>query len=240
RAAVEYQVNEGKSAFEPVALQGENTREAKATHLLVLAGKVKPEDSVRYRIVAWDNRDVPGAEPPLGPQQAVYPPHRWLTLKVVGSARPLGEQEILAQRDDVQRRLEKIRRDLEAEKRRAYKVQQEARDDSRLSQEHRESLDQLRPDSRGSQRGLTGLARDTALATALQAVTEKALEVAEGELKRTDQALARAGDPKAAAPKRFGELNKADTELASAIKKLEELQKENQKLAQQRLDQLKL
>src|SRR5262249_38225721 len=139
-----------------------------------------------------------------------------------------------------QRRLEKIRRDLEAEKRRAYKVQQEARDDSRLSQEHRESLDQLRQDNRGSERALTELAPAPPFTPPPQPAPDKPLRWPEGELKRTDQALARAGDPKAAAPKRFGELNKADTELASAIKKLEELQKENQKLAQQRLDQLKL
>ena len=126
RAAIEYQVNDGKSNFDPVTLEGVNTRMARTTHLLRLAGKVKPNDLVRYRLVAWDNRDVPDLKPPLHPQKTVYPADHWLTLKVVSNAKPLGEQEILAQRDDIQRRLEKIKKDLGTEKRQVYKVQQES------------------------------------------------------------------------------------------------------------------
>src|SRR5262249_431579 len=126
KAAIEYRINEGKKVLsDPVKLRGEGGRQASAEHNFVLAGKVKPGDPVAYRIRVEDNRDIPEFKP--GPQASFYPEDRWLLIKVVDNAKPLREQEIVAQRDDLNRRLEAIKADLSREKRQAYKVQQETR-----------------------------------------------------------------------------------------------------------------
>jgi hypothetical protein len=239
RAAIEYQVNRGKVAFDKVELRDAGKRVAQTRHDFSLAGKVKPGDTVRYRIVAWDNRDVPDVKPPLKPQVGYYPLVGWLTLKVSGNVKPLGEREILAQRDDIHNRLEKIKKELEAERRQAYKVQQESRNDDLLAPQHREQLDNLRGRNEESRKGLSNLAQDAAESPALENLARKVDDVARGELSRTQDALnsARKAD---AAPKRFEQLRRADRDLESAVRKLDALQKENQRLAQQRLDQMRL
>ena len=59
------------------------------------------------------------------------------------------------------------------------------------------------------------------------------------EMTRADRDLADAHKATKAS-QRFEDFNKVDRELDSAVKKIEEMQKANQKLAQERLDQMKL
>src|SRR5436305_14824733 len=110
-----------------------------------------------------------------------------MIIKVVSDAKPLRESEILAQRDDINRRLEAIKADLSREKRQAYKVQQESRNEPQMSAENKEALEQIQKDHNASTRNLLDVAREASQTPALQTLAEKAMRVADEELKNTQQ-----------------------------------------------------
>src|SRR5215831_15333893 len=145
-AEIEYQVNNGPVQREPIALQGADVREVRGSHLFSLMGKVKEGDEVRYRIRAADNFPAEFG----GPHVIYHPAERWLTLKIARQAEPLRQQEIVAQRDDVNRRLDAIKADLLKEQRGVYKAQQEARHDQSSPSEQTEQLNQLRKDNQSA------------------------------------------------------------------------------------------
>src|SRR5207248_5106177 len=60
-ADLEYRVNDGTVQREEIKLDGRGTIQAKAQHLLQLAGKVKEGDHINYRLRVIDNREVPEA-----------------------------------------------------------------------------------------------------------------------------------------------------------------------------------
>src|SRR5262249_23076483 len=145
-AEVEYRVNDGPVQGEPIALEGQGARDAKGRHVFALSGKVKEGDEVHYRLRVWDN--LPAQ---YGGPHVVHPPAaRCLTLKAARQAERLKEQEILAQRDDVNRRLEAIRADLLKEQRGAYKLKQESRREDALKPDQADDLKQLRRDNQAS------------------------------------------------------------------------------------------
>lgn len=235
-AEVEYRINDGPVQREAVALEGRNTREARGRHLFALGGKVKEGDEVYYRLRAWDN--LP--EPLGGPHVVHHPADRWLTLKIASGAQPLREQEILAKRDDVDRRLEEIRANLMKEQRAAYKLRQETRRDKALAPERAEDLKQLRRDNEASESALRELARDTAATPALQPLSEGARDVADRELRQAGKALQEAGSGQRPPDERDQQLRDADDQLESALKRLDKLQQANERIARERLDQAKV
>ncbi len=99
---------------EPIAATGYKNRVASVKDAFSLGGKVKPGDVVEYRIRVTDNL------PPEfgGPHVVYYPADHSLVLHVAS------DKEILALRDDINARLEKIKEDLKAEERGVYKAQQ--------------------------------------------------------------------------------------------------------------------
>src|SRR5262249_22254110 len=159
----------------------QNTQEATARHLFQLAGKVKEGDEVRYQIKALDNRSLP--EKGLGPNVAYYPEKdRWLTLKVARQAQPLAEQEILAQRDSINKKLDAIKNDLQREQRAVYKVRQESRADERLKPEQEAALKETRKENRGTEEALREVAREASATPALEKVADQAQDVANQEM----------------------------------------------------------
>jgi hypothetical protein len=240
---LEYRVNDGESVRQPLKLQGGNTPSAVARHVLELAGKVQEDDRFSYRFRVSDN--LPKAY--KGPHVVIYPPDRWLTLQIARRGDSLTEQEILTQRDEIDRRLQAIREALLQEKRAVYKVQQETINQVSLPPEQRENVQRIERDNRTSQKELREAA---ALAdappsetpdppAALQPVAELAREVADQELDKTQKALEQALK-QPSPPERLNQLKTAEEQLASAVKRLEELKKTNRRLAQDRLDQAKL
>ena len=237
RAELEYRINDGPAQSEAIELDGRGTLQATGRHPFKLAGKVKEADTVQYRLKAADNRRVPEAK--LEPHIVYYPAERWLTLKIARQAEPLQQQEMVAQRDDMSRRLEKIKSDLLREQRNLYKLRMEAKDQQALKPEQTENLKELRQENRSVETALRELARDTADNSALRPISDRAQEIADQEMQRSEQGLQQAEKGVKSDP-RDNQLQKADRELASAVKRLEELQKANEQLAQARLDQLKL
>jgi hypothetical protein len=235
RAEIEFQVNNGPVQREAIALNGAGTREAHGRQEFALAGKVKEGDEVRYRIRAEDN--LPGEFG--GPHVIFHPAERWLTLKVARQAEPLRQQEILAQRDDVNRRLAAIKADLLKEQRGVFKAQQEARHDPDQASEQVEQIKGLRKDNQSIEKALRELSREAETAAALGPVADRARTVADQEMRRADAALRDAASQKKATD-RDRSLGQTDEELTAALKQLEELRQTNERLAQERLDRAKL
>src|SRR5205085_2338342 len=199
-------------------------------HDFALSGKVKHGDIVEYRIAVTDNRDIPEVNPPLTPQTSYYPPEGWLRLKVVNSVGPINERDVLAQRDDINKRIEKIKADLRVEKRQAYGVQQESRNDDRLSDDHKERLAQIRKDNQKSRQDLADLVREVGdtpaldqmqlqnLAERQQKLADKAAELAAKDPLRDPSALQQKADIQR-------EQNEAAAELQRLADQSEELRK---------------
>jgi hypothetical protein len=236
-AQVEFRVNGGPVQHEDMTLIGRGATEASARHLFRLSGKVKEGDEVRFRIKVADNRDVPEAK--LTPQVVYYPADRWLGLKIAIRAEPLAQQEILAQRDDINKRLEAIKEALKSEQRGVYNVRQESRDQPSLLPEQAQKLQEQRRDNADSQRQLLELAREAAQAPNLQALADIARDVAEEELRHTGKQLQEA-EKATKAQTRERNLREADKELDNALRKLDALTRANDRLAKERLDQKKL
>jgi hypothetical protein len=239
KAEIEYRVNEGKVQVEAMSLEGLGTPQAFGAYPLKLTGKVKEGDTFQFRLKIADNRNVPEAK--LAPQVVYHPAdNRWFTLKIARAAEPLKQQEILAQRDDIRKRLEALIDDLKGERRRIYKTQQEARREQKLSTEANFMLKDLRKEHQGNERTLSDLVRDVALTPELKALANRLQDVGDQELHNASAALQQAEKERTASSPRDKELQKADLDVENAIKKLEDLQKLSDQIAQQRLDQLRL
>jgi DNA repair exonuclease SbcCD ATPase subunit len=242
-AGVEYRINKGPPAYEPMVLDGKGKQQATTRHRFLLAGKVKDGDELAYRLRAADNRRVPEAG--LEPQVVYYPPEtepgkpRWRTLKVAQQAAPLAEQEILARRDDISRRLEAIKEDLLKEQRGVYKLRMESRYQSSLLPEQIEDLRQFRREGRNIDKALRELARTAAESPDFQPLAKRVQEVAEREMQNAVQKLGEA-EQQLQRQERDRDLHGADRELAAALRHLEDLRHEAERLAQARMDQIKL
>jgi hypothetical protein len=236
-ALIEFRVNEGPLQVEPIELEGRNTQEATAKHFFTLGGKVKPGDEVHYRLKALDNRSLP--EKDLKPNETYYPAkERWLTIKVAKQAESVKEQEITAQRDDIQKRLEEIKNKLQHELRSLYKLRQDARADDNLKPEQAGNLKDLKKENRNIEEALRDVARE-ASAPPLQKIAEQAQAVADQEMQRSGEDLRNAEKEKKPQP-RDDQFQKADQELVQALQRIDEMQKTNDKVAKERLDLAKL
>src|SRR5262249_27558343 len=123
-AEVEYQINKASAKREPIPLEAPGAQKTNGSLLFQLAGKVKDGDEVRYRIRVADNRSVPEAK--LGPNVVYYPAdNRWRTLKVTKQAESAQERDILAQRDDVNRKIDAIKQQIVKEKAAVEKFQEQ-------------------------------------------------------------------------------------------------------------------
>jgi hypothetical protein len=238
-AAVEYRVGDGPPASEPIALHGAGSQEAGGRHAFDLAGKAREGDVVRYRLRVADNRSVP--EHGLKPHVIYHPDgDRWLTLRVVRQAEPLKQQEILAQRDSIRRKLDAIAEELKEERRGVYQVRQESRTSPELAPEQRRRTKDLRQQNRHTEDALRDVAREAAASPALGKIAAGARDVAEQQMPRSDAALRDAQKEGVKPPERDTDFVKSDEELTTALWRVEELRRLNEKLARERLDQLKL
>jgi hypothetical protein len=236
-AHIEYRINGRPVQLEEIALKGLGTTQATARHAFRLSGKVSEGDELRYRLRISDNRDVPEAG--LKPHVVYYPAERWLALKVSRAAEPLAQNAIQTQRDDVNKRLEAIKKDLEREQRGLYKLRQESRMQPSLLPEQALELKSLRKTNEGSREALEQLARDAAETPSFQPFAEAAHEVADEELRRTETAMTEAEKDTESAQRSRRLLN-ADKDLTAALMKLDDLRRANERLTQERLDQAKL
>ncbi len=232
---LEYRINDGEAVRQPLDLQRGNATSAVARHVLELAGKVKEDDRFSYRFHISDN--LPKQYD--GPHVIVYPADHWRTLRIARRGDPFQQQDILAQRDDINRRLQAIREALIQEGRGVFKVRQETRLRPSLSPDKLKRVKQLQDDNRTSRKALDDVAQIAEATPALQPIAERARDVADREMAKSQQALEQAAR-QAGPAERNHQFETADKQLDSAVKRLDELQKTNDQLAQERLDRAKL
>jgi hypothetical protein len=255
RAEVEYRVNHGPSRFETL-FQAGGTQRGAADHAFRLGGKVKDGDVLLYRLKAADNRnvargtllDAAGVRVPcvdLGAQVINHPApekgqDRWFVLKIDRTALPLAQQEILAQRDDFRREVEAIRQKLRAERDDLSNLRAQTRNQPRLTAQQAEEVRAIRRQNRAIRNDLRALAREAAALPGLQSLADQAQDIAEAQMTRSDAALSRAEDSKADDTRRSQEFQNADQELARALGRLDDLTRQNDRFAQDRVDRMRL
>src|SRR5262249_6667569 len=147
---------------------------------------------------------------------------RWLTLKVASQAQPLKQQEIIAQRDDFNRRLDAIRQDLEKETRGLYKLRMDTLTQSSLKPEQATQLKDSRRDNHGIESAVVDLAHEAGDAAALRPLATRAEEIAGREMKESDQALSQADRNSPLAEPRGTQLLAAEKAVSSALRKLDD------------------
>ncbi len=258
RIELEYRVNDGPSRFATIAT---GTGQLRAEPIggdypFKVPATLREGDVVLFRVRATDNRrvaresarDADGRRVPssdLSPQAAYFPERiggqdRWYLLRVSSKAEPLARQEILAQRDQVRAKVEAIQKKLATERAQLKQIQNDTRNHPLLTPEQKSSLQALRRDSRAVRGDLSELADFAAQTPALQPLADTAETVAREEMPRTEEALGQAQQPQLDVPSRAKQLQRADNELARAQQQLGLIQQQNEKLARDRLDQLKL
>lgn len=251
RLEVEYRVNDGRSLVEEMA-KGDGKLVLHSETTFKLIGKVKEGDVVRFRLRAWDNRRLAkGAVAAEVPERALNPhvihepgkkdgEDQWYILKITNQADPLQKQEIVAQRDDIRELALAIKRKLTVERGQLEKASLAAHSQPFLTPETTRALGQARAMNKDIVKDLALLGRKAMAEPALLALAERAFDIAESELGRSDQHLAKAEEKQLDAALREQQVKQADQELLKALTRLEELAKVNERLAQDRLDQLRM
>lgn len=238
KVVMEYRVNEGPIQSLPLELKGLGTPQVTGLCAIDLAGKVKENDQFEYRLVATDNRNLP--EMKLAPQSAYYPKdEKWGVLHVTSSAAPLEEQEIKSAREEIERRLKAIIEALRAEEQVAKRLRTESERQARLKQEQSEKLGELQNDVHETSQIIGALADDLGLLPDFARLAESIRDVGVHDVVDADVALLVA-QRNEKADSRNKHLSKADVSLLDAIRKLEALGQENNRLAAERLDKYKL
>jgi hypothetical protein len=242
-AALEYRVNDAAAITEPLSVERRGSRQAHGELRFQLLGKVKEGDVVRYRFKAWDNRNLPEAG--LKPQVVFHPPEkrpgepRWRMLKIARPTEPLPQQEIAAQHDEFNEKIDALQRQLKDEQTRLQDLRSDISDQPNLKPQQARDLGDLRGQARGVANGLHELAHAAGETPALEPLADPARAIADQEMHRGDQELGRA--EKETSPKpRERALQRADKELTAALQKLKDLKRRNKEIANSRLDQLKL
>jgi hypothetical protein len=243
---LEYRVNDGETIRQPLELAGTGgtgvspvggtgVSPVVARHVLELAGKVQENDHFSYRFRVIDN--LPKEY--KGPHVIFYPPDHWLTLRIMRQGNSLQQRDILAQCDEINRRLEAIRESLLKEKRDVERVKQEMRQQEPLPPDPLDSTKQLQRENKANQKSLREAAELAEATPELQPVAELARDVANREMNKSQQALEQTSRQTSPA-ERDRQFRTADKQLSSAVRRLEEMKKTNDRLTQERLNQAKL
>jgi hypothetical protein len=235
-AAMEYRVGNAPAEEAPLTLEGADTPRAVGRVVLPLSGKVKEGDEVAYRFRVRDN--LPKEY--HGPHTVYYPADRWLVARVVRRGASVGEQEVLAQREDVNRRLAAIREDLFEQQKDLARVRHELRGSADLDPESSERLAEIRRRNEDSRKALRELAGVAARAPGLESLGERVGAVDRKELPQVQEALRAAGKSGNSPTERDAQLGKADRALWQAMLRLGEMEHANERLAQQRQDLARL
>jgi hypothetical protein len=250
RLELEYRVN-GAAPQSVLVADSEGRQRLEAELAWRLRGLVKIGDGVDFRLRLTDNRrlkqnDLPAAERNLLAKELtphiVYLPDRagqedrWWSFKIESQAEPFAKQETLAQRDEFQQWIDRIKKQLEQERQQVQRVKMASHQQPVLSSDQSEKLSQARKLNDANQQELQALAQKATQVPGWQSLARLSSDVSRREMSESDRALAAAQARNAIAEKREQELQNADQALATALKRLGELQKLNELLAQERLN----
>jgi hypothetical protein len=234
KLVLQWRIDNGPVRELPLSAKGLPAAQAEGRAVLNLTDKVKAGQRVACRLAATDNRDVPEAG--LKPQTTYFPDKdRWAEFAVDPRADPLAEQDIRGRQAEIDARLAGIQKELA----------EEASDTDRL----RKAAAARRPidpdDLKGTTRQvedtsdkLDDLAREVSPTPELARLAESLRGLADREMRDAKVAFDKAKDAKA--PDRADQLRTAKNSLEQALRQVDELRKENEKIARDRLDKRKL
>jgi hypothetical protein len=238
-AALEYRIDdaaEESAKREALPLVGAGQRESTIKHMFMLASKVSPGQTLHYRLRYQDNRPAEFG----GPNVKYHPEKGWLQLKIVAQGASPREEDITAQRDALNKKIEAIKAELRSEMRGSDRLRAESRDEEQLTPDQRERAKSLQEQNRKIQQQLEGLAREADAQEELQPLAEAARELAATEMRQAGRDLDQAADPRTGPMPREQAFRGVEKELSAAYDKLESLQKKNEQLAKDRMDQSKV
>ena len=199
-----------------------------------LAGKFKVGESYRVRLRARDNRRMP--ELGLAPNEGTYPAGSWVTVRIVDNAKTLAEQDILANRNNTDRQLDEIRKQLQETRNSVNALAKQTQGQANFKPDQLKQNLTNQDGTRQTARQLGELADRTgtpaALAKPARETADQQLAVAEEELKKSNVA----GD----APTRDEAMQKALRQLDAALDKLTELKRLNLAAANEQMDRQQL
>lgn len=218
---------------EPTLLPGAGSNRIEGAFTFALAGKAKEGDTLRFRVRASDNRSVPDHK--LGPQQAVFPPTGWAILRVAASARPLIEQEVLGQRDQVRDRLADVTKRVKAAATDLAAVREPSLSDEPLTPDQAVRLRRSREESAEAGKLLGDLADGVALTPDLRLLAGAVREVVDGPLRSAARAV-RTAETDMTRAGRDTALTAASDRLSEVVARLTDLNARNEKIALARLD----
>jgi AraC-like DNA-binding protein len=235
RAQLEYALGNPQAIpkVEPVPhLLGANSPRASAKTIFNLADKARNGETLYLRIRTFDNRTIP--EEKLLPQETVYPPTGWVTLKLNESARPLAEQQIFGQRDRIKAKLQTAADALADGARETARVQEEAAGKATLADDQQARLNNAAEKARDAQQALTEAARQAGLTPGLREVANEARKIADDPVQAAGVATRKANnEPKADA--RGSQLAAAKDDFERAADQTKKLIERNDSLAKARL-----
>ena len=218
-------------------------RAARGKHLFQLADKAHEGDLVQYQVKGANNRRCRSQPRAAGGLLSARVPRAGQTavagLAVARKAEPAKKQDILAQRSDISKRIDAIQKKLTEERSHVANADRDTRNQAGLTPEQNKDMDALRKENRGVVDELNDLAKVAAETPGLDPLRQKADEIARGEMQRSDDGLQQAAKDSKPEVRHF-QLQRSDKELEAAQKRLDEMRKQNDQLAQPRMDQMNL
>lgn len=234
RVELAWRVNEGPVQTIELPLPKPNATAVQVGHLLDMASLAKDGDRLEFRVTAYDNRYVPEAG--LQPQTTTFPPDgRWSEIRLSGTADSLKEQEIAAQKKDIEGRLKEIIAVLTKEQRTVDRLRTDTASQNLLKLDDAEKLDNARWEIVRTGEMLDDLARDASLAAELARFGDALRDVADRDVRPAAAMLRQAQLDKQPAP-RTKNLELANQSLEEAIRKARALLQMNEQIARLRLD----
>ncbi len=237
KLALEWRVNDGPSQFLLLDAPGLPTQQVEAKAALALKDRVKVGQKLECRLVATDNRDLPGIK--LTPQTTYFPAKDWAEFTIDANAAPLAEQDITGRKTEIEKKLKEIKKELEEEFQVTNLLRRGTENRRTLDAVEQERLKKVRRELAETTDKLEELTKDVGVTPELARLADSMRTLAERELRDADAALNRAREEAQAKP-RTEQFKKAEESLDAARRKIDELIQENERIAKERMDKHKL
>ncbi len=238
KATLEWRIDNGSVQSLPLVANGLPAAQIEGRAVLSLMDKVKVGQKLSCRLAVTDNRNVPEAN--LGPQTTYYPAQdQWSEFEVNASAAPLAEQDITNRKAEIEAKLKEIRTELTAERATSDLLRRETLNRRAFDAAGLDQLKKTRNDVSETGSKLNDLARDVGVTPELSQLAESMRDIADRELRDAEAALARTKD-ESKTDSRNTQFRKAEEGLDTAVRKIEDLIKDNERIAKERMDRRKL
>lgn len=212
------------------------SQRAEGTASFEIPADANDGEAFRFRLRVRDTRRVAAAS--LDAQEALFPPAGWFEVKVSRSASPLFQQHVLGQRDALRELLTASSREVTESREEAVAIRKETAGQFPIPLDHGLRIAGLRERIRKLRAALEGSAKELSLEPDLGSPAADLREIARRSLRDLDDDLQQAMADDSAT--RTSRLDSAAARLKDASDRLEAMQRRNDRLAQNRIDQWRI